>query len=397
MEDSQPLDHSAVINNIAQRVPNVRQLYFKAIFGHRHILDEILNVLHRFSSLVTLALPRLWLNGDVVARLLEAASHPMNVIPFPTSYDHVGDVDNVRNFLQQVENSNSPGMNSLTIDAGLTDVAQLIHNPVGQLMSLSVNTFRGEGPVGVRDFLDHCALTLPNLIALHLHLVPGDRAQIPTSAGLTSITADVLEPLHRFRQLRDFRLDTIAPVDISEVQLYNLIRRWPHLQIFSLSPQPIIETIQSQFTLSALIPFMVYCPHLISLSLWINATRLPSVSFHNPLPFSNVPTIRFGPWFKKLDLGSSRISDIDIPIVTNYLAHYFPAPVDVDSFESEWMRVEARIAYANGDPVEIYEPLLVIFDRFDYMLSNEEYCRRTMIWKSIAERLPAVIHQRHAR
>lgn len=256
-----------------------------------------------------------------------------------------------------------------------------------RLQSLSVNSTRSPELIQVQSFLSICAQNLTELAVLHLRLIPmeiDNDTFDDFASGMIPLTAGTLSPLIRFQQLRDFRLDSITPIDISEAELCSLIQHWPHLQILSLCPQPMVEPFPSQLTLGSLIPFMVYCPHLISLSLWLDATRLPTLSFHNPPP--NAPTIRFGTPFKRLDLGSSQINAIDTNLVANYLAHYYPLHGHTAS----------PLPSQTSDLVETYEPRLRIYNRHPHMQLDKEYLRRLHIWQIISQQLPAIIHHRNA-
>jgi hypothetical protein len=149
--------------------------------------------------------------------------------------------------------------------------------------------------------------------------------------------------------------------------------------VFSLCPHPVFEPFSSQLTLGALVPFMDRCPNLTSLSLWIDATRLPSISFYQ-LSSSRLSPIRFGTAFRTLDIASSPITPIDATLVANYLAHYFPeyTPMYTDPDES-FSR-------------DVYRPRLRTAGIFGY----GEHRRRLQVWKQIASRLPDLVQSRCA-
>jgi hypothetical protein len=168
-------------------------------------------------------------------------------------------------------------------------------------------------------------------------------------------------------------LDFLTPIDISEHELCMLAQALPELRVLSLCPQPLFEPFESQLTLGSLIPFMVYCRDLVSLSLWVDATRLPSICFYQP-EVGGAPPIRFGPEFRTLDLGSSRINRFDVTLVANYLAHYFP----------DW-----REEFA-------YEPRVRVRDRFLDVFWDAEHYQRLQMWQRVARGLPALVQKRDA-
>lgn len=377
----------AIIHQIANQAPNLDTFFVNSMFGQRDILQDITLALPHLRRLQILSLPRLWIN-PTTSRVLRANGPPGLVLyPYPAEFDHIGALENVQTFFNDVADMNphGPALQSLGIDASLEDVTYLLYNPnaLQDLTTLNIKILSPERPEAVHDLLVAASESLPHLSTLHLTLVPDELAQIEWHPTTPLITADDLAPLLDFAQLKHFKMDALTPVDISEAELTALIQGWAHLETFELCSQPVIEAnCENRLTLSAIIPFTIFCPNLITLSLWIDATQAPLY------PLSEIPAgIRFGEKFRTLDLGTSPINESvpEMNFISHYLSQFFPRPRPTPPSPS---------TDVGGDQQAHPAPDLRVFYRFAQDLAGIVglgRLSRLLLWRNVAMAIPTIV------
>lgn len=78
-------------------------------------------------------------------------------------------------------------------------------------------------------------------------------------------------PLLRFKQLAQFEITHPYPIEMNDQQAAELASRWPHLARLSLNPRPLIPS-KTSLSLSAFLSFVIHCPSLWSIGLYVDAT-----------------------------------------------------------------------------------------------------------------------------
>lgn len=158
-------------------------------------------------------------------------------------------------------------------------------SPTLEVLDIIITFPRKMGRQETRVFLERLGVLCHNLRVLRIEMV-APATTVAQVIGIESLDFSSLEPILAFPYLTGFTIVHTWPLDISDSDVENLSRRWPALESLSLNRHPAV-VLPPKLSLSAIVHFARWCPHMTHLSLYINATvvSLPRVLYRLPSSF----------------------------------------------------------------------------------------------------------------
>jgi len=97
-----------------------------------------------------------------------------------------------------------------------------------------------------------------------------------------TVASGVFTSFHTFRNITQLDIQEVCDVSVSDMELCQLVRAWPKLQILKFSRYVTIDTATVVPTFHGLIGLLRLCPALTSLALVIDTTKLDDIDLINP-------------------------------------------------------------------------------------------------------------------
>lgn len=274
---------SAFLKQLQARcAPNLRDLRLNTDFAISTLEEEVLDLLKEMGRLERLILPRFWTNDRVFSSLASLPS--LQYIGQRKSYWWGNSEDTEGGLMPTIEtlqNGAFPALRDITYDTlNLFESKKLFthaHVP-RQLVSLCVTSNKLEAPHQVHDFLSAISETLVDLQDLDIGLT----FPITDAPGhSTDITSATIRPVSLLPKLSHFGLATHFPLkmDDAELDAWTDCAWGRQLKVLWLNETPayaVQREIKSDLTLKALTVLARNCPNLEELSLFVNATEVPS-------------------------------------------------------------------------------------------------------------------------
>ncbi|KAG8943552.1 hypothetical protein FRC00_011070 [Tulasnella sp. 408] len=274
---------SAFLKQLQARcAPNLREFRLNTDFAISTVEEEVLDLLKEMSSLERLILPRFWTNDRVFSVLAGLPS--LQYIGQRKSFWWGNSDDTDGGLMPAIEGLQKdafPALQDITYDTlNLFESKKLFTHAYApkQLISLCVTSNKLETPNQLHEFLSAISETLVNLQDIDIGLT------FPISDApdqSTDITSATLQPLNLLPNLTHFGMATHFPLkmDDSELDAWTNCAWGQRLKVLWLNETPayaIQREIKSDLTLKALNILARNCPNLEELSIFVNATEVPT-------------------------------------------------------------------------------------------------------------------------
>jgi hypothetical protein len=343
-------------------MPNLHSICLRSSYPVRLIEADIVELLRGLPDLKFIALPEFYFTSTIVSELSRKKHVKTIQIDQFNGFIEKEDVDPYAPILEQ---GAFPALRHIDITACLGDIVRFMKADFApiNIRYLYINDYTEFEPRELRTLLvtlsEHCCL----LSELHIQLL-----HIPQKLELVSanqITFETLRPVLSFPNLTIFEIMHKYPVIITLEEIEELASRWPSLENLYLNEEPLV---MDDFTLDlrALIPFARHCPKLRGLGLFMDATTAPEVCPKEGLkPFTAL---------KRLRVGTSIAHNLNVGTVAVFLNRLCPPRCNV---------------IEKGNWTSYYHAHLQLDSNVMW-----EMHRRSTIWKSIGDLLPASILRR---
>lgn len=293
-----------VLENIASRMPQIQQLDILYVSKTAPYDDELLELLQSLTMLTQVRLPFQYFDASV-ARTLSGAQHLQYVyldseLPIITYPSGATPRPLTRPDRPLIENP-FPSLHYFSLSTpNLHDIitfASQPAQPLRNLESLWIHSPQISPAQAVRNFLEALVLASPVLGRLELHLHDFVYKNGNALRQVQPLTAEDILPILHFEKLFVFRIAHPYPIQLNDGDVHEIATRWPHMQKLHLNPNPVIP-METTLTLSAIIPLLLNCPNIYSISLFLDATQTT--------PTALEPVSGFTPHSQlELQLGSS--------------------------------------------------------------------------------------------
>jgi hypothetical protein len=284
---------------------------------------ELVQLLHQLKNLRDLHLPGYW----NTSRVLEAISEMPHLCGFQSVVDETSgvgsraDMITVRPALRQGAFAE---LSSLSLCASLEDVLSLlgdVHGPrLSDLMVQSANF--SESPAQVHRFLTQLNDLAPNLedLTLELRIYSRDAPFMSMSdSNVIPLSLVDIQPIASLPKLRGLVLYHARPLNLSEHDLEELLKKLPCITHLRLGSEPFVKPApqESTLTCAALAIAARYCTRLEALGLFID-TLPPSI------PATNTAASDRFAYLAELDMGCSILDSREVHEMGEYLDHILP-------------------------------------------------------------------------
>lgn len=274
---------SAFLKQLQARCgPNLREFRLNTDFAISTVEEEVLDLLKEMSSLERLILPRFWTNDRVFSVLAGLPS--LQYLGQRKSYwwGNSDDTDGgLMPAIEALQKDAFPALQDITYDTlNLFESKKLFTHAYApkQLVSLCVTSNKLETPTQLHEFLSAISETLVNLQDIDIGLT------FPISDApehSTDITSATLQPLNLLPKLTHFGMATHFPLKMDDSELDALTdcawgRRLKVLWLNETPAYAIQREVKSDLTLKALNILARNCPNLEELSIFVNATEVPT-------------------------------------------------------------------------------------------------------------------------
>ncbi|KIM82828.1 hypothetical protein PILCRDRAFT_457828 [Piloderma croceum F 1598] len=261
--------------DVAFRMPYLTHLDLQMNFRNGLIITPLTTLLSLLTSLQTLILPE----SDITSQILTTVSRLPNLgtITFPSGPNQgLGFTANVSPTLTE---GAFPSLWNLSLIASMHDMWRFFEMQFmpTNLTNLSLHCRNVYSAEEVRGLLKCVADGCQMLKALLLFIFMDN-----DSAKKGSIIFEALQPLLVRLNLTEFSLFHDCPIDITQNQIEMFAVKWPSLEAFILYYLSVkLTTYKPTLTLLAILPFLLHCPNLRELGLFISA----STDFPSPIIF----------------------------------------------------------------------------------------------------------------
>jgi hypothetical protein len=284
---------------------------------------ELVELLHQLKNLRDLNLPGYW----NTSRVLEAISEMPHLCGFQSIVDETSgvgsraDLITVRPALRQ---GIFAQLSSLSLCASMEDVLSLlgdVHGPrLSDLMVQSANF--SESPAQVRRFLTQLNDLAHNLehFMLELRIYSRDAPFMSMSdSNVIPLSLVDLQPIASLPKLRGLVLYHARPLNLSEHDLEELLKKLPCITHLRLGSEPFVKPAprESTLTCAALAIAARCCPRLEALGLFLD-TLPPSI------PAANTAGSGRFAYLVELDMGCSILDSREVHEMGEYLDHILP-------------------------------------------------------------------------
>jgi hypothetical protein len=286
-------DKSSFFVNICCRMPHLHSLDLRSSYAVRWIEADILQLLRDLPDLRVVTLPEFYITSKIVSEL--SRKELINAIQFNHDPEQeLGGEGDAGSFMPILEQGAFPALWGLDVSARLGDIIRFMSAdfaPVN-ITNLYICTYIELEPEQLHTLLvtlsEQCRL-LSELYIQLLH-VPARRLKLIPAK---QITFDTLRPVLSFLSLTTFHVAHKYPVNITLDEIEELASRWPSLEYLFLNEEPLV---MHHFTLDlgALIPFARYCPKLLGLGLFMDASSANIPSRQELVPFTSLEVLSVG-------------------------------------------------------------------------------------------------------
>lgn len=347
-------------SEVLARAPNLTKIDLRMDVPARYISSPICDLLRQLPDLEKVVLPEYHITSAVLGVLQTLPK--LRVIQFEYGpAQGCGDPADILALSPNLGAGAFPALADLSLSTPFYSLTALLPS-LGGLTHLYVDAPTLQTSLDVSSFLSVLPNGCPCLVALYLELLwirPGEDGDDDDDAPLWAdrekedmLTLDTLRPLLEL-PLCELTLTHDRPFIISPMEVRQLARAWPQIEVLVLACEPLTLELGEEFgvgerggalPLSVLVTFARLCPALRTLGLFLDAStieadvaawgvtpalNMPSHSPHKtkrivsedeleeekfpPTPFKNL---------KKLTVGVSPIDDA--PAIALALSHLLP-------------------------------------------------------------------------
>lgn len=323
---------SWTVPHIVSRMPNITTLNLASGKPMKSVEHSLEGLLQYLPKLETLTLSLYCLLASAFSAL---SSHEnLRVIKW-TGWEHddlCGSPSDVLHFAPVLEEGSFPALKELQFAATAADASILISQPHFRsidLTSLCVRTVFLDDKTNdqIRVLLTSISEVCTSLERLEIAAVATklDEDKAEEMKVLPPVTFSDITSLTRMRNLKAFIFHTLHPIKMTDENAEYLASCLPGIEELCLNVYPLFES-PPTLTLHSLTPFVVHCPNLTRLGLYMKTAFSPASRSSPQLP---CPSMRANSTsLQILDIGHAShftTDPRDIPPICDFLFSILPA------------------------------------------------------------------------
>ncbi|KDQ59887.1 hypothetical protein JAAARDRAFT_192345 [Jaapia argillacea MUCL 33604] len=318
--DSHP---DGIFKTIAERMPFLEHLDFRSEVPISDCIDLLLDLLRSLLCLKTVSLPDCYMTSEVTEALSKLVH--LHKVTFDMQELDGGDKYDVSEFQPNISGSDFPALRSLSLSVPLDHFQAFLNSSFrpALLQDLYVQEITWASKTTIHDFLHLVSIHCPVLSQLELCTrLPSKFFETSMTPTVETISFETIQPVLACPNLKTFRITHDYPLDLTEEELEKVARALVKLESVTLNPEPRIIPDSPHPSLNAVLAFLRHCPNIKKISMYIDATTIPSPPlFSDPSPHPNLKTLWFG------------LSPIFDPgAVASFLAPYCPTTCELSTY-----------------------------------------------------------------
>ncbi len=315
------MDHKFTLlgEEIVDRLPHLSHLRICSSYPMDTVEKELVDMLKQLSNLREVTLERFY----STERTIEALSHLklLNAIEFEID-EHAEDRMDTDSLAPTIEKESFPALRELSVSANFdSGVASFWRSyfSLGGLTYFRVHSELIEKPDSVHKLACAVSKGFQGLKTLRLESLRNyniDRDNSTedfddTDWNGNNIALELLKPLFKLSNLTSLEFYHQYPLLITQQEIEMIASSCPFIENLQLCNDPGF-CMKSTLTLAALVPLAQHCIHLKSLGLFIDATKVPTMT---PItqPFTSLSTLSVGLSIIKDEMPAVYLSQLICP------------------------------------------------------------------------------------